>query len=135
MKAGLRALLIVLITFHSLSACRVAMADTLYRCMGPDGRATWTNQECPAGAAAEEVTVRPVATDSSGLRDWARRNPAARAPHERKTARAREPRHIDSVDCGNARRAYEFELGWKLSRKEQLAYRRREVKRLCGYLP
>lgn len=113
----------------------LAQADTLYRCIGSDGRLTWTNQACAAGETAEAVKVQPVATDSSGLREWARRSPAAKAPRERKTARAREPRYIDPVECGNARRAFEFEMGWKFRKKEELAYRRREVKRHCGYLP
>lgn len=111
-----------------------AGADTVNRCEAPGGAVTWANQPCPAGTRTAVVTVRPAVTDSSGLREWAERNPAPR-PAKVRATREKEKPYINPVDCENARRSYEFELGWQQRRKESLAFRRREVKRQCGYWP
>lgn len=118
----------------ALGMSPLAAAETVNRCEAPDGRITWANQPCPADSRVSVVNLQPAVTDSSGLRDWARRNPAARPVAAAAPKRA-EAKYIDPVECENARRGYEFEAGWRHRSKESLASRRKEVKRHCGYLP
>jgi hypothetical protein len=118
----------------ALSMSALASADTINRCEAPDGRITWTNQPCPADSRVSVVSVQPTVTDSSGLRDWARRSPAARTVAAPAPKRA-EAAYINPVECENARRGYAFEAGWRNRQKESLAWRRKEVHRHCGYWP
>lgn len=125
MKAGIAVVLLVLTA--------LAQAETLTKCVDGQGRVTWTNQRCQAGETASAVNVEPVVADSSELRAWARRSPAR--PTAPVRARQVAERYIDPLECGNARRAYEFELGWKHSKPKALAYRRKQVCQVCGKCP
>jgi hypothetical protein len=117
-----------------LLAAGTATADSVIKCVDASGRITWTNVACPSGDSATRVQVQAAVTDSSGLRDWAKRNPAR--PVAVVKAPAQKPqKFIDPVECGNARRAHAFELGSRLRKADQVAYRRKEVCRACGECP
>lgn len=124
----------VLLCVSLLGGCAWAAADTVNRCEDGEGRVTWSNLPCPAGNRSVPMEVKPSVTDSSGLRDWAKRSPPARmasAP----SAKGREAAWVNPVECENARRAYAHEAGWRQRRKETLDAYRREVVRHCGRAP
>lgn len=116
------------------AAAGLAQADSISKCVDAAGRITWSNQGCRPEENVSQVEVRPSVVDSSGLRDWAKRNPAR--PVAKVEARASKPeKFISSIDCENARRAYAFELGGRNRKADQVAYRRKEVCRSCGECP
>lgn len=114
-----------------------AQAESILKCMDAAGRVTWTNRSCQGGETATPVAVvEPSVADSSGLREWAKRNPPPRPARTTAVAQSRKPeKRIDPVDCENARRAHAFEQGWRLRKADQVAYRRKEVCRSCGECP
>lgn len=111
-----------------------AHADTVLRCTAPDGRLTFTNVACAPGEHAESVDVQPAALDSSGLRDWARRSPAARplVAREASAANPRQPRQYDPIACENAQREYRYEAANHSPRRGGMGAYRDEVRRACG---
>jgi hypothetical protein len=112
----------------------LAQADSISQCVDGAGRITWSNQGCRPEERVSQLEVQPAVVDSSGLRDWAKRNPP-RSVAKAETRAQKPEKFINSIDCENARRAYAFELGGRHRKADQVAYRRKEVCRSCGECP
>lgn len=109
-------------------------AETVTRCTAPDGHLTFSNRGCAQGDKAEALDLKATATDSQGLRDWAKRSPPVRAAGERARPRAeaRATRVRDVVACENARRDLRFEAGYTKGVRGRLGALREEVRQACG---
>lgn len=109
-------------------------AETVTRCTAPDGHLTFSNRGCATGDRAEALDLKAAATDSQGLRDWAKRSPPVRARSERVRPRAetRTTRLRDVVACENARRDLRFEAGYTNGKRGRIGALREEVRQACG---
>lgn len=125
-----RLLLVALLAALPLTA----VAETVTRCTAPDGHLTFSNQGCASGDKAESVDLNATVTDSSGLRDWARRSPPARSSAERPrpAAEPRATRIRDVVACENARRGMRFEAGNTHGKRGSMGALREEVRQACS---
>lgn len=110
-----------------------AFADTVNRCVAPDGHITWSNLDCPKGQSTEKIDVNPAVVDSRGLREWAKRSPPARESAVRnRGGYAQVTRVRDSIACDNARRDYRFEAANPNARRGTLSALREEMRQACG---
>lgn len=136
---------------HSLAlflACLLlspaAPALSILKCVGPDGKIVMSDPPCPAGYSAEVQRVRPNVLESGGLRKWADRNPEDRPAGDGRRRDASSPgvspapaaapaqKPADSVECENARRAYDFESGYRYRTPSGLEMKRRDMEIKCG---
>lgn len=119
-----------------LAVTTVVFADTVFQCTDSAGKVTWSNQPCPTNARSQAREVTPNVVDSEGLRGWAARNPArARAVPPPESSAATPTRVMDPLACDNAKRAYEFEAGYRYRKWDVLQAKAREVHEKCGYWP
>lgn len=127
----------------ALLAPGAAAGQSILKCVGPDGKVVLSDPPCPAGYSVQVQRVKPNVLESDGLRKWADQNPEQPAyvsrsgqGHQRQYAPAGAPvtgtpALADSIECENARRAYQFEAGYRYRKSEVLYAKQRDVELKC----
>lgn len=123
----------------ALLAPDTALAQSILKCVGPDGSVVLSDPPCPAGYAAQVQRPKPNVLQSDGLRKWAGKNPErpAHAAWPAQGSRgqympvAAMPPAVDPADCENARRAYQFEAGFRFRKADVLQAKRRDMEISC----
>lgn len=127
----------------ALLAPGAAFGLSIMKCVGPDGTVVMSDPPCPAGFAAQVQRLKPNVLQSDGLRQWADKNPEPPAPAATSggsrgqsmpsaTPAVAAPPAFDTADCENARRAYQFEAGFRFRKADVLQAKRRDMELSCG---
>lgn len=126
----------------ALLAPGAAAAQSILKCVGPDGKIVLSDPPCPAGYSAQVQRVKPNVLESDGLRKWADKNPEQPAYATRSGQGDRQqyapaaapvaPAPADPIECENARRAYQFEAGYRYRKSETLYAKRRDMELKCS---
>lgn len=113
----------------------VAYGQGVYKCKTDSGGVEFSDVPCATGAPSEYVNVQPAnVLDSGGLREWGERNATGRSP-TRDVAPGGEvsrTQEIDSLACENAKRDYNFAVGYKFATPAEKIEKKRAYYRACG---
>lgn len=124
----------IIIAMALIATTKICMAGELvYKCTSEKGKITLSNKGCPENGTHENYIVEPNILESSGLRRLQAIGYGKDAG--KVTPRKQQERYINPVECENAKRAYNFEAGYKYRNSEVQRIKSNEVYRNCGYWP
>ncbi|MES2919836.1 MAG: hypothetical protein V4729_14620 [Pseudomonadota bacterium] len=122
----------------ALLAPGTAFGLSVLKCVGPDGAVVMSDPPCPAGYSVQVQHLKPNVLQSDGLRKWAEKHPERSGPSTRYGQESRNPytpvafSQVDPAECENARRAYDFEAGYRFRKADVLQAKRREMELKCS---